>query len=202
MPQRKSTHVQRTCLYCGRDFLARSGDVVRGWGKYCSRTCCDAAKVQPLEERFWSKVKKSSDPNGCWLWTGAIVTGRGYGQFESPYAGASRYAHRVAWEITHGPIPNGLAVCHNCPGGDNPRCVRPDHMFLGTSRQNTHDARQKGMLPRGEQNGSAKLTEADVVEIRRRYAAGEMNQPQLARHYGVAKSQIWNVIARKTWRHI
>lgn len=96
-----------------------------------------------IEERFWEKVDKSGD---CWVWTGALG-GRGYGYIAKPGGSAANPgahmipAHRVSWEIANGQIPDGLLVCHHC---DNPRCVRPDHMFLGTDLDNARDRERKG----------------------------------------------------------
>jgi hypothetical protein len=87
------------------------------------------------EERFWSKVDRSGT---CWLWTASLTKG-GYGQFWFPPKRVD--AHRASWMIANGPIPAGMCVCHDC---DNPRCVRPDHLFLGTKLENTHDIIRKG----------------------------------------------------------
>lgn len=91
-----------------------------------------------VESRFWSKVQKTDD---CWLWR-ATRFPKGYGQIK--IKGRRRLAHRVAWELTNGPIPDGLQVCHHC---DNPPCVRPDHLFLGTQSDNIQDAVSKGRMP-------------------------------------------------------
>ncbi len=93
---------------------------------------------RPLIERFWEKVAKA-DGDGCWLWTGAIGKRWGYGTIKSGVR--TRSAHRVAWELTNGPIPAGLCVCHRC---DTPACVRPTHLFLGTAADNMRDMYTKG----------------------------------------------------------
>ena len=113
-------------------------------------------KPRPIAERFWSKVDKSNSPHGCWLW-GAATYKNGYGQFGISRPGwrKSLYAHRVAWELVNGPIPEGMEVCHNCPGGDNPRCVNPSHLWLGTHEQNVADAAAKGTLTQGQLRGIA-----------------------------------------------
>ena len=119
--------------------------------------------VRPLADRFWERVKKTAT---CWLWTGA-TNGVGYGLIGKGRAGeGNAYAHRVSWEIHFGPIPAGLYVCHSC---DNPPCVRPDHLFVASNSQNIIDARDKGRLTRQHGTGrpNAKLTDADVAEIRR-----------------------------------
>jgi len=88
------------------------------------------------KSRFWSRVQKTE---GCWLWTGCVnSTGYGSGTFGKA---RTHMAHRFSWEIAHGPIPDGLCVCHRC---DNPRCVRPDHLFLGTRSDNQNDRVAKG----------------------------------------------------------
>lgn len=97
------------------------------------------------KERFWQRVAHSSE---CWLWTGPKV-GRGYGK--THWNGKTARAHRVAWEITYGPIADGMCVLHKC---DNPACCRPDHLFLGTYADNNRDMKKKGRTARGEQNGS------------------------------------------------
>ena|SRR6478609_4188748 len=89
------------------------------------------------EERFWAKVEKT---DACWLWTASLTKG-GYGQFWFTLPRKRIDAHRAAWIITNGPIPDGLYVCHHC---DTPRCVRPDHLFLGTPHDNTQDVIRKG----------------------------------------------------------
>lgn len=93
----------------------------------------------PPEIRFFSKIKFV--PEGCWEWKDC-ATPNGYGQF-FPTSGQRRYAHRVAWEMANGPIPLKNFVCHSC---DNRLCVRPSHLFLGTCRDNLHDASKKGRL--------------------------------------------------------
>ncbi len=163
-----------------------------------TRTGVKAADIK----RFWSKVDKSGE---CWLWT-ASRKPNGYGQFtKKPLV---FYAHRVAYEATYGPIPDGLNVCHRC---DNPPCVRPDHLFLGTPLDNTRDKIAKGrarygrggggVRHRGEQSPQSKLTETTVRAIRRAYACGA-HQASLAREYGVSARAIAFAVQGITWAHV
>lgn len=154
-------------------------------------------------DRFWAKVDRRG-ADECWPWTGAHLP-HGYGLLRAPHARRNLHAHRVAWVLKHGrEVPAGLCVLHRC---DNPPCCNPAHLFLGTQVDNIRDRVAKGRSYRGlgEQNGSAKLTEADVREIRARYGyygkAGQ-SQPALAIKYGVRQSAISAVIRRKTWAHI
>jgi len=98
------------------------------------------------EEKFWSRVDKSGGPDACWLWTAGTFRG-GYGAFK--IAGKTLKAHRVSWVLAHGQIPYrakypGICVCHNCPQGDQPRCVNPAHLFLGEQLHNIRDMMKKG----------------------------------------------------------
>lgn len=111
-------------------------------------------------------------------------------------------AHRYSWEITYGPIPDGLFVCHHC---DNPRCVRPDHLFLGTPLANARDMARKGRkaivsLP-GERHPGSKLTDDAVREIRRRRSLGETTR-RLGAEFGVSGPLISYIANRKAWRHV
>jgi hypothetical protein len=158
---------------------------------------------------FWDRVDKTGD---CWIWGGSLFKSTGYGCFSE--RGKARGAHRVAWELTNGPIPEGLSICHKC---DNRPCVRPDHLFLGTNKDNMADAAAKGRmrsgdrhparvrpdyLPRGTGHGMHKLTEASVAEMRRLYALGGVSQPELARLHGVSQATINDMLLCKTWRHV
>ena len=110
-------------------------------------------------------------------------------------------AHRLSYELAYGLIPVGKFVCHKC---DNPSCVRPDHLFVGTQSDNITDASRKGRLKihRGENAKSSKLTKNQVIEIRHRYAQGNISQAQLAKDYPVGRSLIGLIIQRKRWAHI
>lgn len=162
----------------------------------------DTAFREALDARFWSKVYFDTTEQGCWLWTARPVNHQGYGGFYVDRTRRSVKAHRFSWELHYGPIPAGLFVCHRC---DNTACVRHHHLFLGTFQDNMDDMNAKGRNngggPRGEANGFAKLTAAQIPEIRRRYAAGESG-PDLAREFGVSQGTINLVALRKRWGHV
>jgi hypothetical protein len=146
-------------------------------------------------DRFFAKVLKTE---GCWLWQGARDR-QGYGIFRFPHG--NKKAHRVSWSLAYGKdVPVGVLICHHC---DNPPCVRPEHLFTGTVRDNYVDSRVKGRAraPMGEEQHSAKLTPADVVAMRRLAADGATHS-DLASQFGVCRSSVGNTVNKLTWRHI
>ncbi len=139
-------------------------------------------------------------PSGCLEWPGKVTTS-GYGGVQQD--GRQHYVHRFVWEELHGPIDEGMFICHHC---DNPICCDPDHLFLGTPGDNHRDAQQKGRLvypPRlvGEEHHQAKLTDDQVYEIRRRSAFGETAK-SIHSSYPVSYSMIKNIVAWKNWTHL
>ena len=146
-----------------------------------------------LEERFWSKVDRQ--PVGCWTWR-SMVRGQRYGRFH--VAGRKVLAHRLAYELLIGPIPDGLDLCHTC---DNDACVRPDHLFPATHEVNMRDAAAKGRVARGERVTRSKLTSDQVSEIRARRLAGE-GVVALGIAFGVHNSVISRVARGVAWAHV
>lgn len=160
-------------------------------------------KQKPLHERFWPKVAKRG-PSACWEWQGH-KTAKGYGQIGLGTRDKGlAYAHRVSYMLATGEDPGDRLVCHRC---DNPPCVNPAHLFLGSSMDNSHDARDKDRLvlpepSRGEANTHAKLNELQVREIyRRRVLGGEM-VTSLAVEFNVSPANISAIAKRKIWKHI
>lgn len=153
--------------------------------------------MKSLRERFWSKVALGTG-DMCWIWVARCQQG-GYGQFRMH--GRIVAAHRVAYELAVGPIPAGLCVCHRC---DNPSCVNPAHLFLGTQKENLADMVMKGreVRSRGERHGKAILTEKQVHEIRARCTGRLGEKTEIAREYGVNRHAISDIYHRKKWRHI
>lgn len=150
--------------------------------------------------RFWEKVAKAG-PNDCWLWTASTYL-NGYGQF---WTGTNLTpAHRYSYFLAHGEIPISKVVCHNCPSGDNPLCVNPAHLWLGTQKENVADMHEKGRdnKARGERQRNAKLTDEIVLQIRDTHAKGGYSYRQLARMMGVTMPTIRSIVLRETWKHI
>lgn len=144
---------EKECAKCGRSFERRARDSEDQWvsRKFCSALCSNRSKkATPLHIRFWDNVT-IVEGNKCWPWTGTTDV-HGYGLIGNGPAGQSYKlkAHRLSYEMRFGPIPEGGVICHTC---DNPNCVNPHHLFLGTQRDNMADASRKGRLnPRSLQN--------------------------------------------------
>lgn len=184
-----------------------------------------ARRTRPAAERFWEKVERGADGE-CWLWTGTRGGHKAhYGTFF--LRGRTAYAHRAAWELTHGPIPPGIQVCHNCPDGDTPLCVNPRHLYLGTQRDNARDARLKGQVlrgtrstpfrrratpqaearpgsakpcaVRGARNGNARLTAPTVRAIKRLILSGQTTYTDIAREYGIARTTVGAIARGRLW---
>lgn len=141
-------------------------------------------------DRFFSRFVKLD--NGCWQWR-SHTDKDGYGVL--PGNRINTRAHRLSYEIHKGPIPEGMFVCHHC---DNPGCVNPDHLFVGTQTDNAQDALKKGRHYVGEKNGRSKLTEENVKEI----LSSSLNGPQLAEKFNVTRSMINAIRRGVSWRSI
>lgn len=191
----KCIPVTRRCASCGAEYNVAKPSINR---RYCSRQCWPHLQRTP-DERFWSKVAIVDDPVSCWPWTGMRYA-NGYGRFSEGRAPV--YAHRFIWRVKNGPIPKGKYVCHRC---DNPPCVRPDHLFLGSPSDNVRDMLTKGRSrpggARGERHAQSKLTAPKVLELRQRVADGE-TLFSFFTEYGVTYSTAWSAVTRKYWKHV
>lgn len=159
------------------------------------RTKANKHKKLSLEERFIEKIYKNSE-HGCHNWIGAIMK-NGYGIINID--GKNALAHRVAWLLTYGEIPEGLFVLHKC---DNTMCVNPKHLFLGTQDDNMKDAANKNRTFRsvGELCGASKLTWYKVEEIRNKYNHCNTTIRLLAKEYNISKSEIQLITSNKRWK--
>jgi len=159
----------------------------------------------PIAERFWNRVDKTDlnkvgETGGCWLWSGA-VNAYGYGIVSKDRR--PRRAHRVAWELTHGPIPSGFCVLHRC---DNPPCVNPEHLFLGSKKDNMADkirkGRQAGCFQAGQRAPSRFLSDTAVMMIRSMWKDSGYKTNELAGLFGVHRDTIRNVVKRRYYREV
>ena len=148
-----------------------------------------------LVERFNEKYRK--DESGCWIWM-ASCAGKGYGQIKLPGERRQIYAHRLSYLIHKGPLPEGKHICHTC---DNPRCVNPDHLFVGTSQDNHDDMKNKGRHTYGEKSATAKSTTKDVLQMKAMIAAG-VPQTKIAALFGLHQTTVSKINRAERWKHL
>lgn len=161
-----------------------------------------------LLARFWPKINLGDDLE-CWEWTARTLNGYGSIAIKTgPNRWTPTYAHRIAWTIAFGQIPDGLCVCHNCPTGDNPRCCNPAHLWLGTRAENSADMKDKGRASgarvplSGERNPASKVRERDVCDIRDRFARGGETKQSIANSFGITRQAIFHIVTGRNWRDI
>lgn len=216
----KST-MRRACVHCGAPFRVRAERAATH--RYCSKPCHYADARLPLEVRFWRCVEKTDD---CWLWTGPLQTS-GYGRLTTD-GNKREGAHRLSWQFHYGPIPTGFQVQHIC---NNRPCVRPDHLTIGTPKENSEymaacgrsakgdrngskrhpeavrsgddhfSRRRPELVLRGSRNGAAKLTEEIVRTMRQQHTAG-VSMYRLAKIYSVNHVTVLGIIRRERWKHV
>lgn len=178
-----------TCAVCGGEVWHQNRNP-----KFCSQTCYRS----PI--RMWEHVDKSGGADACWNWTSALDDD-GYGEAKRIIDGKRvSGAHRLAWTVANGNIPDGLWILHKC---DNRACCNPSHLFLGDAAANNADMIRKGrgMGPRGELSGHAKLTAPEVIEIRRLHADG-VTQRAIAAQFKVGFKAVCKIVHRERWAHI
>lgn len=181
-----------TCLHCKEGFLVeRFRAVEPGRCQYCSMKCYGLARANHTPDKFWKLINKKS--NGCWEFA-LTPTFFGYGTLK--VNGKARKAHRHAWILTHGEIPKGMSVCHTC---DNPNCINPAHLFLGTAFDNMQDMAKKGRAAgfkrKGENHPLAKYKDSKVRKILsqwiRRSPGVKANTMELSKKYNVGEGYIY-----------
>lgn len=153
-------------------------------------------KKQELQARFWSKVDVQ-DNHACWNWLAATFT-NGYGAF-GVTSGKMKTAHRVSYELVHGKIPEGMVVMHTC---DNPLCVNPSHLVVGTYQDNTNDMVSKSRQAKGEKHGRAKLTENDVLRIYDMVREGGLSQEYIAGLFNISRMLVSCIKHKQLWKHL
>lgn len=160
------------------------------------------SRKSPPELRFWNSVNRLGpvhpEYGRCWVWT-ACADKNGYGWIRVNKKQTK--AHRYSWAIHRGDIPEETCVLHRC---DNPSCVNPDHLFLGTIADNNADTRNKKrqIPPKGERNHFAKLTEEEVVEMREAYRDKKEGIGQLANRFRTTRGNVWLIVTRRHWKHL
>jgi hypothetical protein len=199
------------CKICGKCFEWKKNhkNHVR---KYCSKNCAYEVLRNRNESQFrWDdlseeeKLVKMKDnleerlikKDCCWEWKGGKDKD-GYGQMQISTGNKLTKAHRVSWMVYKGDIPKGIKVCHKC---DNPPCCNPDHLFLGTTKDNSADMTLKGRSTRGSKNATSKLKDDDIPKIRQLISLG-VTLTRIAKDFGVSVSTICEISKGKRWRHI
>ena len=170
------------------------------------------AQVRNAIARFHRKTVKGEDGGACWIFTG-FIDKHGYGLCRPGYGKLHVRAHRFAWMLVNGPIPEGMCVLHKC---DVRACVNPIHLELGTNRANVDDMLKKGRqrkgenhpakldpsrMARGERHGQSKMTAVKVIELRRLLAAG-LSLPKAAKRFGICEKTVMDIRARRIWKHV
>ncbi len=177
------------CEYCLHEFSGKHAPE-SGRHRFCRKACWYAFKTEPATVKFWRFVNKT---DSCWLWTGSLM-GNGYGCFQHTEGGKRiiEYAHRFAWELNNGPIPDGMNVLHDCPDGDTPRCVL--HLWLGTQGENIADMIDKGR----HKNAISKET---FESVKKMLLAGE-SYNYIARAVGIRNTSVSRIFHGRMGSHV
>lgn len=175
---------------CGNEHKLNSGEINRKTVISCSVDC--KFRIDHNQKLNFDKKYVRAE-NGCWIWT-AYRDKDGYGNF-----GVAQKAHRYSYKRFKGVIPEGMLVCHTC---DESSCVNPDHLFLGTTKDNHKDMCDKERIAKGEGSGASKLSEKDVKKIRKEYVNGHKSMSELGDEFGISATTACNIINFKTWKHV
>jgi hypothetical protein len=158
-------------------------------------------EIRTVEDKFWDHIW-TNEETGCWEWTG-VLNYKGYGMIVHRKKQVA--AHRTSYKIHYGEIPEGMLVCHKC---DNRKCVNPEHLFLGTPKENSQDMVRKGRRGHsnngriGEAHGMHIVTEEQVLEIRALRESKNLSFGELGKMYGVTRHAIYRIVHRLAWKHI
>lgn len=193
---KKGVRRQDICLVCGKSYYK-----YRNVLKYCSRKCSSQTRKINVDENYNEKIRVRIKQNitiyketGCWVWTRyKSELGRG----NLWYNGKTIASARVSYMVFKGNIPENYYVCHAC---DNPTCVNPDHLWIGTYQDNTNDRENKKRGAKGEKISISKLKEFMICEIKKDRVSG-MTQQAIAEKYNVHQSTISNILRNRTWKH-
>ncbi len=190
---------EHKCERCGNPIRRKPYDTPSSFLKrrFCGYSCSNKTRTftrVPMQERFWCKVKIGA-PTECWEWKAAVHPD-GYGWFTGNPTDRPRHAHRFAYQLSKGDIPDNLWVLHTC---DNRICVNPNHLYLGNRRDNIKDCVDRNRTCYGERNPRSKLTEKQVVEIRQLRRDG-VKQATIASVFGIAQSCVSQIEHRQRWK--
>ncbi len=183
------------CCACG------CGTIVKTYeGRFAQGHNNRSRVGRPVDERFWENVIKAA-LDDCWLWTGTKGH-HGYGMMS---VGSKRdksrrnvFAHRLSYELHYGPIPSGAVIRHTC---DNPSCVNPGHLIVGSHQENMRDMVSRNRQTLGTKNPQARITADDVRQIRALAASGTIHA-EIAPRFGITRSAVTMIVERKRWAHV
>ncbi len=162
----------------------------------CVRAYTDEEFLELFNQSYTIIQRSYSTP--CWEWKFYRVQ-NGYGQVR--FRGKDLGAHKLSWILNRGEIPEGMKVCHHC---DNPPCCNPEHLFLGTNKDNSDDAKKKGRLAqlKGSLNGWALMTEEKVTSMRQEWIPYKVSARKLAEKYGLSQTQTERILRNEAWQHV
>lgn len=178
---------------CGKTKIVAGGNLIRGHVTSCGclRSINRKNYDADMKNKLLAKIKYIND---CWEWQGSLHR-QGYGHF--PYKRKILLAHRVSWNLFNGYIPENIKVCHKC---DNPKCINPEHLFLGSQKENVDDMFQKKRKDhQGEKHPRAKLTKEKVLEIRQMIEKG-ISQEIICKKYNITNGHVGSIKHRRTWK--